>query len=340
MGVLYSQLIYKPPYPTQSFAGRTVIVTGSNIGMGKEAARHFVRLDADKVIMAVRNLPAGEEAKADIERTTQRPGVAEVWKLDLASYASVKEFAARANRELKRLDVAVLNASVATSKYDSPEGFESQITVNVVSTVMLLVLLLPLLRATAAELGANVPSEEKPHIALIGSGIHHWLELRPNDYPEGQILTSLSKPDGFPNAKNMVSGNYIYSKQLQAFLVRELAPKINPDDVVLNYNCPGLVQSGLRRELTGILATLMDLLSRTSEVGSRILLVGATVGKESHGKALSDAKIQEVSNRRDTGYSPFVQSKDGEVMQHRVWGEVKAVLEKEGVDIEAAFGAK
>jgi retinol dehydrogenase-12 len=34
------------PYPTQNFTGKTVIVTGSNTGLGKEAARHIARLGA------------------------------------------------------------------------------------------------------------------------------------------------------------------------------------------------------------------------------------------------------------------------------------------------------
>lgn len=338
MGFLYSQLIYKPPYPTQSFAGRTVIVTGSNIGMGKEGARHFARLQADKVILAVRNLPAGEEAKADIERTTKTIGVVEVWELDLASYASVKAFAKRADRELKRLDIAVLNASVATGKYAAPEGLESHMTVNVVSTIMLLILLLPLMRSTAAKLG---PSEDSPHIALIGSGIHHWLDLPLTKYPEGQILTNLSRRDIFPNMQGgtPVPANYIYSKLLQAFLVRELATKINPDEVILNYNCPGLVQSGLRREWGRTLtAFIMNRLARTAEVGGRTLVAGAVADKSSHGQGLSDAKIQKTSGPNNAGYSPFVWSEDGKVMQERVWNEVKAILEKEGVDLDKSFG--
>ncbi|KAI4250283.1 MAG: hypothetical protein L6R42_008780, partial [Xanthoria sp. 1 TBL-2021] len=55
MGVwhdLLSQLIYKPPPPTASFANKTIIVTGANTGLGKEAATHFVRLGAAKVILA------------------------------------------------------------------------------------------------------------------------------------------------------------------------------------------------------------------------------------------------------------------------------------------------
>lgn len=335
MSALYNMLIYKPPYPTQQFTGRTIIVTGSNIGIGKEAARHFARLNAAKVILAVRNVPAGEAAAAEIEESTSRSGVTEVWKLDLAEYASVKAFAERAKSELERVDVLVLNAAIATGKYATPEGLETMITVNAVGNTMLLVAMLGKMRETARKLKRD---EERPHIVVVGSGIHHWLDMPPAKFADGEILTTLSKPDGFPNEKMKVAANYINSKMLQAMIVRELAGKINPDEVILNHNCPGLVQSGLRRELKGVMPWILDRAARTAEVGSRTLLMGATVGNESHGQALSDAKIQEgYVGKRDTGYSKFVLSKDGEVMQKRAWKEIKAILEKQGIDVEGAF---
>ncbi|RSL62491.1 hypothetical protein CEP54_005678 [Fusarium duplospermum] len=80
------------PYPEQDCTGRVVIVTGSNTGLGLEAARHFVRLNASKVILACRNVDKGEAAKKDIEESTGRRHVAQVWHLDLCSYESVKSF--------------------------------------------------------------------------------------------------------------------------------------------------------------------------------------------------------------------------------------------------------
>ncbi len=58
------------------------------MGLGKEAARHFVGLNAQIVILACRSVEKGEAAKKDIESTTKRAGVVEVWQLDLGSYNS------------------------------------------------------------------------------------------------------------------------------------------------------------------------------------------------------------------------------------------------------------
>ena len=115
------------PYPTTKHTGQTIIVTGSNVGLGLEAARHFTRLDAEKVILAVRNLEKGEAAKRSIEETTDRKNVVEVWQLDLASYESVKQFAKKAN-QLKRLDAIVENAGIATPDFKISEDNESTIT--------------------------------------------------------------------------------------------------------------------------------------------------------------------------------------------------------------------
>lgn len=83
-----------------------------------------MRLNAEKVILACRSLDKGEAAKKDIETTTKRAGVIEVWQLDLGSYASVKKFAERA-KELPRLDSIVENAGISTRNFTAVEGNES-----------------------------------------------------------------------------------------------------------------------------------------------------------------------------------------------------------------------
>jgi short-subunit dehydrogenase len=104
---LKSQLFAKLPYPTSDFSGQTVIITGSNTGLGLEAARHIVRLGAAKVILAVRNISKGEAAARDIiESTKVKENVIDVWQVDLSNYESVKAFGERV-QTLERLDAVV-----------------------------------------------------------------------------------------------------------------------------------------------------------------------------------------------------------------------------------------
>jgi NAD(P)-dependent dehydrogenase (short-subunit alcohol dehydrogenase family) len=67
--------------------GRSVIVTGANSGIGRAAARALAAADA-RVVLAVRNVEKGRAAAATM------PGETQVRELDLASLASVREFAA------------------------------------------------------------------------------------------------------------------------------------------------------------------------------------------------------------------------------------------------------
>lgn len=162
----HSQLFYTLPYPTTKFTGQTIIVTGSNTGLGLEAARHFARLNAARVILAVRSLSKGTAAADSIHESTKRTGVVEVWELDLASYNSVQTFATRVYRELDIVHVVVENAGIATHNFSLAEADERTITVNVVSTLLLGILLLPKLRETELKAG------KKAVLTFTGSFVH------------------------------------------------------------------------------------------------------------------------------------------------------------------------
>lgn len=164
---IIDQLFTSLPYPDHDFSNQTIIVTGSNVGLGLEAARHFTRLNAEKVILGVRSIEKGEAAKQSIEESTGRKNVVEVWQLDLSSYQSTKDFARRVGG-LKRLDAIVENAGIATGAYKRFEDNESTITVNVVSTFLLALLVLPKLRETATRFNVT------PYLTIVSSEVHFF----------------------------------------------------------------------------------------------------------------------------------------------------------------------
>jgi NAD(P)-dependent dehydrogenase (short-subunit alcohol dehydrogenase family) len=166
LNFLHSQLFVSLPYPTYDFSNQTIIVTGANTGLGFEAAKHFVRLNASKVILAVRTLSKGEAAKASIEASSPlSKTIVEVWHLDLSSHESVKQFAAQVMK-LGRLDVLLENAGIMTGVFKMVEEDESTITTNVISTELLALLVLPKLRETAEQFGVQ------PRLSIVSSDLH------------------------------------------------------------------------------------------------------------------------------------------------------------------------
>lgn len=118
----------------ESQAGRTVVVTGANSGLGLVTARRLAEAGA-RVVLAVRDVGKGEAAAATIT------GDREVRELDLADLASVRAFA---DAWTGALDVLVNNAGVmAIPERRTADGFEMQVGTNHLGHFALTNLLLP-----------------------------------------------------------------------------------------------------------------------------------------------------------------------------------------------------
>jgi NAD(P)-dependent dehydrogenase (short-subunit alcohol dehydrogenase family) len=101
--------------------GATVIVTGANSGIGRAAAQALAGAGA-RVVLAVRDPEKGRSAAAAM------PGRTEVRRLDLASLASVREFAAAWEGEIELL---INNAGVMVPPLTrTADGFELQFGTN------------------------------------------------------------------------------------------------------------------------------------------------------------------------------------------------------------------
>jgi NAD(P)-dependent dehydrogenase (short-subunit alcohol dehydrogenase family) len=117
-----------------SQAGRTVVVTGANSGLGLVTARELARAGAS-VVLAVRDEARGRTAAATID------GEVTVRRLDLADLESVRAFAAEWTGDL---DVLINNAGIMMVPAGiTPDGFELQFGTNHLGHFALTNLLLP-----------------------------------------------------------------------------------------------------------------------------------------------------------------------------------------------------
>ena len=138
-------------------AGRRVIVTGANSGLGLSTARELARKGAS-VVLACRNLDKGRAALAEVG------GDATPAQLDLASLESVRAFAAA---RTEPVDLLVNNAGImAPPEGRTADGFELQFGTNHLGHFALTGLLLDRLLAGAA-----------PRVVTLSSLMHRYGRL-------------------------------------------------------------------------------------------------------------------------------------------------------------------
>src|SRR6202034_3554503 len=157
-------------YSVPDQAGKLIVVTGANSGIGKEAARRLAVAGA-RVIMAVRTVAKGEQARADI--LARHPDARlEVRRVDLADLASVKEFADGLLAEPTPVDVLINNAGVMAppTRMTTADGFELQFGSNFLGPFALTVRLLPAVLAARA-----------PRVVTMSSGVASYGRIRFDD---------------------------------------------------------------------------------------------------------------------------------------------------------------
>ncbi len=165
------------------------------------------------------------------------------------------------------------NAGVMTNNFALSEGIEKTLNVNVVSTFLLYLLILPKMRNSGQETG-NVCRYVIPNSAL-----HYMAPLAELDSKDQGIIERLNDPK---NAN--MAGRYPLSKLLVIYAVREFALRSNSPSrgqCIINTPNPSFCKSNLSRESQDSFGFRMfeRLLARSTEEGSRALVHGLLAGK-------------------------------------------------------------
>ena len=208
--------------------GKTVIVTGANTGIGRQAALSFAGRGA-KVILACRNYGKGLEAMKYIRDLSENKLV-EFRKLDLSSFDSIREFAKEFNEEEDRIDVLVNNAGILTSsiRQVTKDGHEEMFQVNHLGPFLLTNLLLEKLKQSSPSRIINVSSE-----------VHRS--------SKGLDFKDLEMENNFKRFKQLAN-----TKLQNILFTNELSNKLQGTGVTVNAVHPGYVMTDGMRNI-GIL---------------------------------------------------------------------------------------
>ncbi|KAM0084539.1 hypothetical protein ACKRZS_003189 [Fusarium odoratissimum] len=284
---IQSQLCTKPQYPPKDLelTGRTAIITGANNGIGFACTKLLLQHKLSHLIIAVRSEEKGSAAAEQLRRTLpSSSSQIDVWKLDMASYSSIEDFAKRCET-LPRIDFVFLNAGMGgtTFNLNKATGHEETMQVNFLSTMYLSVLLLPVLTSKA-------PAPKPSRLTIVSSGTAMHCEL-----PEAKADHIISALDLEANFDGM--GNYAKSKLLGQLFIDRLSQLVDPSDVVINLVDPGLTKgTGLMDKSSGLMKIVMAMgtrvVGRTQEQAASAYVDAAIVkGEESHGSYIMDWKI-------------------------------------------------
>jgi len=153
-------------------AGRTILVTGANSGLGLRSAEALASRGA-RVLMGCRN-----QEKAAVALETVKNAAAdaapEVMPLDLADLDDVRACAKQLTDKLDVLDVLMNNAGVMAIPHQrTKQGFEMQFGTNHLGHFALTGLLLPILRRADA-----------PRVVSVSSIVHRAARIRFTDWEE------------------------------------------------------------------------------------------------------------------------------------------------------------
>ena len=152
--------------------GKRILVTGSNSGLGYVTARELARHGAT-VVMAVRDLDRGEQARSRILDEIAGEAQISVVPLDLADLASVRALVDDLSGS--QLDVLINNAGImAIPRQLTVDGFERQLGTNHLGHMALTLGLLANLLATGRTTATT-------RIVTVSSGAHRLGKINLDD---------------------------------------------------------------------------------------------------------------------------------------------------------------
>mmetsp|Transcript_6489 Transcript_6489/g.16104 ORF Transcript_6489/g.16104 Transcript_6489/m.16104 type:complete len:304 (-) Transcript_6489:3933-4844(-) len=259
--------------------GKTVLVTGSNTGIGKETARVLAMRGAT-VIMACRSSERGEAAVKSILEGNSSAKV-EFMQCDLGSLKSVKSFAEEYEKKHDKLDILINNAGVmACPRALTTDGLESQVGVNHIGHFYLVQNLRDVLKKS-----------EPARVVVLSSSAHQMAR------------SGINFDDYFSEKSYSRWGAYGQAKLSNLLFAKELDRQFREEGVKVTVNAvhPGVINTELGRSLPSIFKPLLlvgaGLFGKSIPQGAATSVFAATspIFETVGGQYLADCQISACS---------------------------------------------
>jgi NAD(P)-dependent dehydrogenase (short-subunit alcohol dehydrogenase family) len=287
-----------------SQTGRRVVITGTNSGIGFEAALELARKGAELI------LPARTQAKAEdaVARILQQVPLARLYPeiLDLAEQASIRAFSKRVIERFpgQSLDLLINNAGVmALPKREiTADGFERQFATNYLGPFALTGLLLPSIKAKPGS-----------RVVTVSSGASHQGKIEFDN-----LQSERSYKPMFQAYAQSKLADLIFSQELQRRLTAVGSP------IISTAAHPGYAVTNLQADhvgagLTLLMAMMKPFLSQDAAHGALPTLFAAVAAEAVPGGYYGPDGIAELK-----GHPTAVRLAKGAMdlaVAKRLWGE-------------------
>lgn len=219
--------------------GKTVLITGANSGIGLETARELARRGA-RVLVGARDAAKGQAVVTEI---TSAGGKADLLRIDMASFQSIRDAAAVVAASHPKLDVLVNNAGVVTRKREvNADKHEVIWATNFLGPELLTRLLLPQLLAAP-----------RPRVVNVSSMAHKYGRINWND---------LELQEGWRGIRA-----YSNSKLALVLFTKELARR--EPRIAVNAVHPGAIATGIWRAAPQPFRFFIDLVLPSPRKGAQ-----------------------------------------------------------------------
>ncbi len=224
---------------------QTIIITGANSGIGKEAALNLAT-QGHRILMLCRDSEKSKQAQREIAVQSGNEKVI-LLPVDLSDLKSIRNVVAEIKRTYGVIDVLVNNAGVYKAKQEwTPQGIEMTFAVNFLAPFMLSEMLLENLAAGGQGRIINVVSEL---------------------YKKGVIkLDDLNMQDRYK-----AGAAYANSKLATMLYTIELAKRTRDKGITVNALHPGVLATNAFRDYPDFIMNIMKLfLEKPQRGGERI----------------------------------------------------------------------